>query len=212
VNSSLGMWWWRPKGFTNFGDELGPAILARLGRRVRRVPVGDAELVACGSILHMLTNPATAVWGSGMMRPGRLPVKPKRVLALRGRNTAARLGIDGVPLGDPGLLVSALWDRPKVRHRLGVVPHYVDTRTWPEADLVIDVRQPVDAVIAAIGSCSAIASSSLHGLIAAQSYGIPAMRLPHPRVGGGDFKWIDHISAVDRPIDQIQKQLVEALP
>lgn len=206
------MWWWRLRdGRTNFGDELGPAILARLGYRPRRVPVGDAELVACGSILHMLTSPKTALWGAGMMRPGRLDCRPGRILALRGRSTAAQLGADGVPLGDPGLLASALWARPTVRHRLGVVPHYIDDYPRPAADVVIDVTRPVDEVIAAIGSCATIASSSLHGLVVAESYGIPTMRLPHPKVGGGDFKFVDYLSALDRPLPDIQRDLVAAL-
>lgn len=209
----LAVWRWRRRdGRINFGDELGPVILERLGYRVRRVPVGDAELVAIGSVLHMLTNPATTIWGSGLMYADRpLPFHPDRVLAVRGRTTSERLGVD-VPLGDPAVLVSALWERPPVRHRLGVVRHYLDTREFPQADIVIDVADPVDDVIAQIGSCSTIISSSMHGLITAQSFGIPAMRIPHPKVLGGDTKWIDYVSALDRPLDQVQRELVGVLP
>ncbi|MFG3338707.1 polysaccharide pyruvyl transferase family protein [Glycomyces sp. NPDC048151] len=218
--TNVDMWWWRPRDgrTTNFGDELGPAIVERLGHTVRRVEPERAELVACGSILHMVTNTDTIVWGSGAMRtaPGRRrtrPVEYRRVAAVRGRTTAAHLGLpDTVPLGDPGLLVSALWDKPTTRHRLGVVPHYIDTRTWPDADLVIDVTAPVDEVIAQIGSCAVIAASSLHGLIVADAFGIPSIRLHHQRIGGGDTKYLDYASALDRPLDQIQTTLAEALP
>jgi pyruvyltransferase len=198
-------------GRENFGDALGPAILRRLGWTVRDVPVGDAEIVACGSILHMLTDPRTAIWGSGAMSPQRQPgVTPARVLAVRGHLTASMLGVD-VPTGDPGLLVSALWDRSPARYRMGVVPHYVDANPYRECDLRIDVTAPVDDVIAQITSCSVIASSSLHGLIVAQSFGIPVMRIPHERVGGGNYKWVDHLTSLDTDIEAIQQRLVDAL-
>ncbi|MFE2103764.1 hypothetical protein [Streptomyces sp. NPDC059468] len=213
----IGVWSWRmPDSRENFGDALGPLILERLGLRVRRVSVRDAELVACGSILHKLTNPATVVWGSGLMHPLPLWAPPRTVLAARGAHTAAYLGVD-VPLGDPGLLVGALWERsPVVKHRLGVVPHWLDRRPYPDADTVIDVTRPVDEVIAQITSCAVVASSSLHGIAVADSFGIPSMRLPYARTGGEDipyvdYKFTDYLTALDRPLPEIQTALVDAL-
>src|SRR5688572_2336750 len=70
----LAVWAWRhPSGrITNFGDELGPAILTRLGYVVRRVnDLVDADLVACGSILEIVNRHTIRrglmVWGSGLM-------------------------------------------------------------------------------------------------------------------------------------------------
>ena len=213
----MGVWWWRMRdGRENFGDALGPIILHRLGLRVQRVPVNDAELVACGSILHMLTSPATVVWGSGLQYPKPLPVRPAIVLAARGFYTAEYLDVD-VTLGDPGLLVSAPWDRASVvKYRLGVVPHWLDDRLYPQADTIIDVTQPVDDVIEQITSCATIAASSLHGLIVARSFGIPTMRLPRSKVGGddvtyADYKFTDYLTALDRPLPEIQNRLVTAL-
>lgn len=207
----LAVWAWSKPGVANFGDELGPALLGRLGYRVRRVSLPEADLVACGSVTHLLgdTRPGCILWGTGSMRTGAAIPSHVDVLALRGALTA-----DGrqVPLGDPGLLVPQLWPRPPQRHHIGVVRHYVDGNSYPWADIVIDATSPVDEVIAAIGCCATVASSSLHGLIVAHAYGIPAMRLPHPRVGGGDWKWADHLTALDRPLGSIQRDLVEALP
>lgn len=210
--TEIATWWYRPKGFTNFGDELSGAILERLGHTPNRVPLDQAELVTCGSIIEQVTNPETVIWGSGLMYDR--PAKPKTVLAARGVLTAARLGLDldSTVLGDPGLLVPLLWERQPPRHRLGIVPHYVDTRSFPDADVVIDPTQPVDDVISQITSCSTIASSSLHGLIVADAFGIPAMRLPHPKVKGADMKWMDYVSALDGPLDMVQGRLLKALP
>lgn len=208
------MYWYRREGgLTNFGDELGPEIVRRLGFEVRYVPAHKADLVACGSIMHHLASRETMVWGSGMMSPPKRPkFRLKHVLAVRGTETAERIPHEGVALGDPGLLVPLLWKPARKRHKLGVVPHYVDTRSYPEADIVIDVEAPLDQVIEDITSCERIKASSLHGYIVARAFGIPAERIAHPRVGGGSFKWNDFESVMDRPLNEIQQDLLRAFP
>lgn len=200
-------------GRPNFGDELGPEVLERLGYRTRRVPLPDAEIISAGSILGDALRrgrDGLLVWGSGLIRPTEVPPHRLRICAVRGRLTASALHVD-VPLGDPGILVPRLWRRPRVRFRLGVVPHYVDKRSFAWADRVIDVSRPVTEVIESIGSCSTIVTSSLHGLIIAQAWGIPTMRLPHDGVVGGDWKWVDFVSALDGSAGKAQDALCKAL-
>lgn len=193
----IAVWAWSG-GVANFGDELGPAVLARLGYRVDRVAdMGDADLLAAGSLLEAASLHArdgAIIWGSGLMRGYGVDVSRLDVRAVRGPRTGAAIGVD-VPTCDPGSLVPHLWDRPGVRHRVGVVRHYIDRRTYPWADVVIDASSPVDEVIEAIGSCERIASSSLHGLIVATAWGMPALRLHHRDVAGGDFKWSDWLAS-----------------
>lgn len=218
ADSELAVWSWRPKNsaMQNFGDELGPQFMELLGYRTRRVPLAEAELVTAGSILQTAIvkgRDGLTVWGSGLIKPrAELPSRTFNIVAVRGRLTAAALELpDQVALGDPGLLASRFWKRPPVRHRVGVVPHYVDKNTYPWADVTIDVRQPVEQVVAQIASCATIVSSSLHGIIIAQSYGIPAMRLQHGKVVGGNYKWADFQTAVDRDISAVQDDLIAAL-
>lgn len=210
----LKVWCWRPRNgkFRNFGDELGPLILSKLGYDVQRVSLGRADIIACGTILDQAAEKAKAgliVWGAGAAwdrpRLGRV-----EVIAVRGQLTARTLGVD-VPLGDPGILVSRLWPKPSTRYKVGVVPHYVDKRDYSWADIVIDVKGDPEEVIRQIGSCEVIASSSLHGLIVAQSYGIPAMRITHNDVISGDYKWLDYATSLDRPVEQVQEELLKAL-
>ncbi len=204
----LKVWAWS-EGVANFGDELGVHVLTRLGYDVERVEsIADAELLACGSLLETAATQAkrgTIVWGSGLMHDGRASVSRLDVRAVRGPLTAAAIGRK-VPTCDPGSLVPYLYPRPPIQHKVGVVRHYVDTREYPWADIVINAYAPVDEVIAAIGSCQKIASSSLHGVIVAAAWGIPTMRLHHPEVAGGNFKWADWLAG-DSDVDALLRCL-----
>ena len=67
---------------------------------------------------------------------------------------------------------------------------------YPAQVTVINVRRHPSAVIRDIASCGAILSSSLHGLVVADSYGIPAAWTSgSPPLTGGDFKFQDYASA-----------------
>lgn len=205
----LRVWAWS-EGVANFGDEIGPHLLRRLGYEVVRVEsMSDADLLACGSLLEAAAQhalPGTIVWGSGLMHGHPVDLSGLDVRAVRGRLTASLVGAR-VPTCDPASLVPHLYRRSVVRHRVGVVRHYVDHRAYPWADVVIDASQPVDEVIEAIGSCARIASSSLHGIIVAAAWGIPTLRLHHRKVAGGDFKWSDWFTS-----DHDTAALLECLP
>lgn len=210
TSQQIRVWAWS-EGISNFGDELGPAILERLGYDIERVSdIGQADVLACGSLLEYAAanaRPGAVVWGSGLMHGGTVDLGHLDVRAVRGRFTAAACGLSDVALGDPGTLVPELWPRPAARIGLGVVRHYIDHRAYRWADATISAAAPVDEVIHFIGSCRRVASSSLHGLIVAAAWGIPTLRLPHPAVAGDDFKWVDWLSGVDGPC-----RLREVLP
>lgn len=204
------VWAWSG-GVRNFGDELGPAILQRLGRDFERVlTIGEADLLTCGSLLEdaaVNAKPGAVVWGSGLMHGETTDMSHLDVRAVRGCLTAAACGVPDAVLADPGALVPELWPKPPVSRDVGVVRHYVDDEEYPWADATIDADAGVDEVIEFIGSCRRVASSSLHGLIVAHAWHLPTLRLPHPGVAGGDFKWADWLSGLDDP-----RRLLEVLP
>jgi hypothetical protein len=211
----------------NFGDDMSASLLeAATGREVRCVAEAWAEVVGLGSILHRFTSSGAArrlrlltalglrrapplVWGSGFAKLPD-PVVPRAVtpLVLRGPETARLLHAENAPFGDPGLLVADVFPAPAVKtHFLGLVPHYTDkdapslamlAKRMPRAR-IIDVEAPYAEVLGQIAGCEAIASSSLHGIIAADSYGLPAVRLTFgDNRMVGDLKFRDYARSIGR--------------
>ncbi len=147
--------------------------------------------------------------------------RPRAVRAVRGPLTREKLLAMGIPCpqvyGDPALLLPRFVPpASRTRFELGVVPHYTDRHDPALAELrrdpkvkVIDVRvgrlghwlgrPDLMAFARAVSACEKIVSSSLHGLVVAESYGVPSQRL---RLGdgliGGDFKFEDFFASVYR--------------
>jgi pyruvyltransferase len=197
------VFYWR--GHSNFGDELALTIIRRLTRYSPVwSPARSAELVVTGSIASML--PAGwhgTVAGICCARPEVFDATKATVLALRGHLTRAHtLLAAGSPepvLGDPGLLASLLVPRPLRTGGLAIVPHWQDrdlTKKWGDRGTLVRVENDPLAVIRAIALSDRVVSSSLHGIIVADAYGIERMWDPHPATQGAGFKFYDHATVV----------------
>jgi pyruvyltransferase len=197
----------------NFGDELGAEILRKLGYEIEEAEYEDADILPIGTTLfsNRKLKPSCKVWGAGTWDYTFINDRIPQILAVRGRLTEKALQLPTTTIkGDTGLLASRFWKASKKKHRLGVVKHYMDTNHYQFADTEIWTTNPVDQVIAEITACQTIATSSLHGAVIAQAFGIPWVRLvadPTAR----DFKWLDFISALDKPLKHIQDDLLNAL-
>lgn len=195
-------YWWRNR--RNFGDALTPILLREFaGITARWSPKDQAEILVCGSVLQGLPSHwSGTVLGSGRLRPGHTELPNARLLALRGplsfASTYSGPSPEAVPYGDPALLLPLMIERPPTRWDVGVVPHWSDTGLIDEAGLpgdhIIDVTADPLEVVQAIASCKEIITSSLHGLIIADAYGIPATAVMCSRVEeeGGTFKFMDY--------------------
>jgi pyruvyltransferase len=88
------------------------------------------------------------------------------------------------------------------RFGVGVVPHYADALAVDITDpavSVIDVLSDWRRVIDRITECQTIISSSLHGLIIAEAYGVPATWFTRNRgVVGNGFKFRDYYESTGR--------------
>lgn len=216
---ALRLFWWNEA--PNFGDALSRAVVAHLsGREVVWAKPKKADLFAVGSIMRVARkgalsrdpdSPPPVVWGAGAMAPdveGDFADRA-RIVAVRGPKTAHHLGLGrDIALGDPGLLAAdAFGILRRSGGRIGLVPH------WRMIDLpeiaaylggsdevtVVDPRADAETVIAALAGCDVVLSSSLHGLVVADSLGIPntwiAPQSTHKRPR---FKFWDYARAVGR--------------
>lgn len=228
---SVRFFWWTG-GAPNFGDWITPYLVRRACGRDPGPPADPTKtrenvILAVGSIMR-LCGPNTVVWGSGIRDRNQEIVPGRRVRSVRGPLTRRRLlevGGECPPVyGDPALLLPR-FHRPRPgdrRFRLGVVPHFTQyraVRALYEGDggvTVIDLRtSDVEAVVDRIAACDAIASSSLHGIVVANAYGVPVRWVKFDTdIMGDDTKFHDHFASIGRPdetcIDAVRYRKIDA--
>ena len=199
------------QGVPNAGDVAGPYLVSRIsGKPIETIPileVSDKEhYMTVGSTLRRADH-NTIVWGSGLIRPDVAPKEtPKHIIGVRGHLTRRRLRDLGLGehrvIGDPGLLMPVFFQpNATVIHDVGLIPHYMDEdepfcqEVRDRAGLVISPRLPLEEYLRQMLTCKCIISSSLHGLVFAHAYGIPAIWVTlSDKVIGAGFKFRDYAS------------------
>lgn len=201
----------------NWGDELNKKLVKIISGKD---PVwtdhrsGVPYYMGIGSILKK-ANPLSTVWGSGFMwETDRILNfnKDIDIRAVRGplsRNILIGQGIKCPEVyGDPALLYPRFYT-PSVKkeYKWGIVPHYIDyDNEWVQGLMdnpdinVIDILDPtINKFVEEVNKCEVILSSSLHGIICGDSYGIPSywIKLSDDVLGGG-FKFRDYFESVGR--------------
>lgn len=188
------LYWWQPPeevmmgstdpaiGQRNFGDELSPVIVSWLSNRTVEHTLTSPKFMAVGSTFFYAKT-GDLVWGSGVVSddPRNVPeAKELDVRAVRGPHSRKMLLDNGFSCpeiyGDPSLLLPMMYPAKATGERdwafvahLDDIPHYPHLR-----GRIIDVRWPWKRVVDEILKCKWIISSSLHGIIIAEIYGIPA--------------------------------------
>lgn len=209
-------------GRPNFGDLLNEYICKNLFDCI----ITKADTVTCdacfiGSILtpfFTLDTPNSAlpelkIWGSGFMHGINVKkriIRKAKICAVRGKLSKKQLELHKVNvlknlvLGDPGLLCSKVFtDKVEKEYDWGIIPHYVD-RDSPNLQklklpnsIILDICESPEIFIPKLLRCKKIISSAMHGLIAADSFCIPNIRMVlSDNIGGGDFKYNDYYSAL----------------
>jgi pyruvyltransferase len=209
-------YWWN--GYPNWGDGLAPYLLKRFSNfhDVQWAPPNEADVFTIGSILeHIPIESQAYVLGTGRLRPGSLLTLNQNlhVMGYRGMLTANSIGPTAPVIGDPGLLADELVEPQSRDYELGIVPHWSDKELGKDprfvghkwSTLVINPRDHPLKVIRQIGSCKKIVSSSLHGLIVADAFGIPRRFERTPLFDlvreGGLFKFEDYSSSIGAPFE-----------
>lgn len=200
--------WWTHA--PNFGDLLAPWLVQKIsGREVGFAPKGTPGYVVIGSILSHVSDECVA-WGVGSFgteTPAQISTKAS-YLAVRGPLTRNKL--DNLKIacprvyGDPALLVPDYY-RPDIEqtHEVGVVLRWSEHGRNDKFNVTgvkkiflgsDDIEGTIDEML----SCKRIVSSSLHGLILADAYGIPNAWLDSPTPKGKEFKYWDYLISVDK--------------
>jgi len=202
----------------NVGDTLTPYILAHFIKDVDFVQVKEQEagkLIAVGSIMRVI-KPGDTILGSGVMREtDEFPqAKDCRFLAVRGKLSREILMRDGAKVpavyGDPAILLPLMY-KPEVKktHKVGIIPHFVDKREVTREKALelagtddyklIDIFLPWEQFVDEVLTCERVVSSSLHGIVIAETYGIPAAwTVLSSRVIGDGFKFRDYLTGTGR--------------
>ena len=194
----------------NFGDKLTWWMIKQItGEAPAWVTYDDPRphYMGAGSILN-LASPSTVVWGSGLASGSDIVNKDARILALRGplSGSVARAAGAIVPevYGDPAMLLPRLMPHHGCpTDDLGIICHYIDRADAPKiaGARYIDVFADIEDIATDICCCRHIISSSLHGLIAADAYGIPTAWAKGTPLPGDDTKFYDHMEAVHAVAD-----------
>lgn len=179
---------WSPDdGSVNFGDRLADIVcrqvLADRGFSLDDQVKQQTRLLTIGSILHFATT-SDHVWGSGWN--GKIPEKEFKardltVHAVRGPLTAEFLTKRGIHVpevyGDPALLVPHLFkDRFQVSADFDYVfvPNLHDLAVVQQQKNIVSPLWGWNLAVENILKAKLVLASSLHGLIIAEAFGIPA--------------------------------------
>ena len=223
-SNTIRLFWWneikiQKKSKENYGDLLGKYLVEKISQKkvVWAKPSTFSIFnffspiyVTIGSILtHVTSN--CIVWGSGIVSKD-YPIKKAKFLAVRGPQTRKHLISQGYDVpeiyGDPALLLPKYYN-PKIKKefKIGVIPHYTDYKKVEpfyknEASILLinlmtnDVEQTTNQFL----KCEKIVSSSLHGVIVAHAYSIPAVWQKFSNnIFGDDIKYQDYFESVEIP-------------
>ena len=222
----VSLYYWKPiNGGLNFGDHLSKIIVAKVladnGHSLEEETAYNKRMLAIGSVIHFAeTN--NVIWGAGIN--GKVDIAEHKFLdldvrAVRGPLTKAFLEERGIVVpevyGDPALLLPKLFPG---RFQLNTQKAYV---TVPNLhDLIIAKSQNWQNIVSPMSSWNRcideileadfVIASSLHGLIIAEAYGIPAryIRLSETE---NLFKYNDYMRGTGRGTIEYASTIAEAL-
>ncbi|MCP1111499.1 pyruvyl transferase [Lachnospiraceae bacterium PF1-21] len=187
------------------------------------------------NLMKLITSPIfpkVYIWGTGFISykasDTKFYKKQTKICAVRGELSKRRVEkILGkrisVPVGDAGILASFLLEVvPEKKYRVGIIAHFKE-QGEPEFQkllarfnnsVFIDVKKDPKDVIYEISQCHYIISSSLHGLIIADSLGIPNRHIivTNNLLGDG-FKFDDYYSAygIVHDYTDMRKETIKSL-
>lgn len=217
---------WTGIRHSNWGDDLNYYFISHLTKRpvvfLHRFwlakKLNFKNYLCIGTLLDAVnySRESTIVWGTGVSGQDRLFTIPKEIRSVRGQKSIDFLQEKNMPypalVGDPALILP-LFYQPKnkeKKYKLGIIPHVIDLEHPIIKQILSENSNEVliinlskfekwTDIIDQICSCECIVSSSLHGLITSDTYGVPNCWIElSGKISGGYFKFYDYASSVNR--------------
>lgn len=205
------LFWWEEPYPGNLGDIINPYIVEKLtGKPPIYAPAGEG-ICAVGSVIKFAQE-GTPVWGSGSPHSDDTLHPEARYCSVRGPHTRDLVLKNGGTCpeiyGDAAWILPILYAPavPKTA-KTGLILHF----THEAADLNVDdsirkinIRRvgydEIEDFIREMLSCERIVSTSLHGVIIANAYGIPACLATvsgvEKQIHGDGIKFADYYASV----------------
>ncbi|MBL5824660.1 polysaccharide pyruvyl transferase family protein [Serratia fonticola] len=228
-NEKSRVFWWEPKnGEHNAGDHLAKIIVKQMltlkDKEILEKKTNKNKLLSIGSVMHFAKT-GDSIWGTGIngkVNEALLRFSSLDVRAVRGPLTREFLLNRGIFVpeiyGDPGLLLPFFFSKELLTKDMEcskdfiVIPHmnedFDDYKEYKE--YVCSPRQGAISFTRNIVSSKFVISGSLHGVIIAEAYGIPAIFLDN-NSGESRFKYDDYYYGSGRSHYPIAKSVKEAL-
>ena len=221
LKRAVNTYYWRSSNSDNVGDLLSDVIVKQVlsyygidaSVQLRRTK----RLFAIGSIIDATLCPIT-IWGSGLHdEAARVPKVKLDVRAVRGPRTRSVLQSAGVHcpeiFGDPALLLP-LFYKPQVgkEYPYTIIPHFSKQDYYFEkyGDCVITtLTSDWQGFIKRILASELVISGSLHGIIIAEAYGVPAVLLGD--IDKDLFKYEDYYFSTGRTSFNVADCVEDAL-
>lgn len=217
-------WWQMPYGEMNVGDFISEVAVAWMKKS--HGIVSDASrngntrhLYAIGSIINAGLQNAT-VWGSGLLQDKKFwwrTIRRLDIRCVRGPLTRDVLRRNGyccpAVYGDPGILLPMIYTPAESEEKMDyiIVPHH--SHHYTGSNVLSPITGDYETFIDKLVSTRLVISSSLHGIILAESYGIPAILLRFE--GMNLFKYQDWYYSTGRtefPIADTVEQALQLEP
>ena len=214
----------------NLGDSLGEVIIQYLlrqkGLKLDSPTHGTKHLYCVGTNIHGAYQSAT-IWGSGIYPPSsrteallqRISRRKLDIRAVRGPLTKEQLEKYGhycpAVYGDPATLMPLIYNPDKKKkYDYLVIPQFIGEKafreSYPTETMLSMNTNDYKHVIDEIVQSRIIYTSSLHGIILAETYGVPVVffrGLPKFK----DFKYLDYYYSTGRKDIKIAESFEEAL-
>lgn len=224
-DNKVNLHYWRfGKTCENIGDYLSSVVVDYMKDYYKvddNITTETKHLYAIGSILQAGRQNAT-VWGSGFLDPLTHRTAPLMkylrkldIRAVRGPNTRNHLIDLGYKCpesyGDPAVLMPLIYPgKPSQKSKNYILINHFSDDTSCENSLNVltnDYKNFIDTIL----KSKLVVSSSLHGIILSEAYGVPAILYLPKGLNNSLFKYEDYYYSTERFDFPIAKSIDEAL-